>query len=61
MLAMKILVYGLVALAALSCAAVQPDPATMLEDSAVRLAHGEAVLAPDKVPDTPSPAPPSSP
>jgi hypothetical protein len=48
---MKALVYGLIALAALSCATVQPDTAMMLEESAVRLAHGEPVLALDEAAD----------
>lgn len=38
---MKALIYGFIALAAISCAAVQPEHSTLLEDSAVRLAHGE--------------------
>lgn len=41
---MKALVYGLIALAAISCAALQPEHATLLEDSAVRIAHGEPGL-----------------
>lgn len=41
---MKALIYGFIALAAISCAALQPEHSTLLEDSAVRIAHGEPVL-----------------
>lgn len=54
---MKALAYGLVALAALSCAAVQPETSTLLEDSAVRLAHGEPVLG-EEVPPKNAARPP---
>ncbi|MFZ5547588.1 MAG: hypothetical protein ACOZJX_02750 [Pseudomonadota bacterium] len=41
---MKALIYGIIALAAISCAALQPEHATLLEESAVRIAHGEPGL-----------------
>lgn len=50
---MKALVYGFITLAAISCAALQPEHATLLEDSAVRIAHGEPGLVlehPEKQP-----------
>lgn len=47
---MKALIYGFIALAAISCAALQPEPSTLLEDSAVRLAHGEPGLVLEQAP-----------
>lgn len=47
---MKALIYGFIALAAISCAALQPEHSTLLEDSAVRLAHGEPGLVLEQAP-----------
>lgn len=49
----KASVYALIALAAISCAAMQPETATALEDSAVRLANGEPLLMLDDVGEAP--------
>lgn len=56
---MKALIYGLIALAAISCAALQPEQSTLLEDSAVRIAHGEPVLVleDESAPADPTPQP----
>lgn len=54
---MKALIYGFIALAAISCAALQPEQSTLLEDSAVRIAHGEPVLVLEDETAPPDPAP----
>lgn len=58
---MKALIYGFIALAAISCAAWQPEHSTLLEDSAVRIAHGEPVLVSEDKAAPADPAPQQEP